>query len=73
MFIFTVVMAGAVTGAESVLSMVLDPESRWQSLLVIMVCVSFGGVIYGLLALKSNLAKMLFGKRIHLLREKLNM
>ncbi len=73
MFIFTVVMAGAVTGAESVLSMVVDPESRWQSLLVIMVCVTFGGVIYGLLALKSNLAKMLFGRRIHLLREKLNM
>ena len=72
MFIFTAIMAGAVFGAESVLSTVMDPESRWQSILIIVICVSVGVGIYGLLALKSNLANMLFGRRIHLLREKLN-
>ncbi|WP_186364715.1 hypothetical protein [Siminovitchia fortis] len=66
-------MAGIVFGAESVLAMLVDPESRFQSILVIAVCVTVGGAIYGLLALKSNLAKMLFGRRINVLREKLQM
>lgn len=73
MFIFTAIMAGIVFGAESVLAMLVDPESRFQSILVIAVCVTVGGAIYGLLALKSNLAKMLFGRRINVLREKLQM
>ncbi|WP_222122569.1 hypothetical protein, partial [Siminovitchia fortis] len=37
MFIFTAIMAGIVFGAESVLAMLVDPESRFQSILVIAV------------------------------------
>jgi O-antigen/teichoic acid export membrane protein len=71
MFVFSGAMALVVWGVEGLLSFVLNPEGRWQSILITLICAICGGLVYSLLSLKSKLAHTLFGSRIDRVRGKL--
>ena len=70
--IFNVMMLIPVYFVYKGLHHFMNPESRIQSLLMIIICASIGAIIYAYLSLKSNLATKLFGDRIKRLKTKLN-
>ncbi|MCR2821792.1 putative polysaccharide biosynthesis protein [Lederbergia panacisoli] len=69
--IFNVFMVVPVYFAYEGLSYFLTTESRFQSILIIIICASIGGVIYGYLGLKSGLADRLFGEKLKKVKRKL--
>ena len=71
--IFTAIMALIVWGLEIGLSRFLSTESRWQSIIIVVICVGFGGLFYAAVSLKSKLAHRLFGSRIEALQRKLKL
>lgn len=71
-FIFSAIMAFVVWGIESLLfSFGLQTETRWQAIIMTIICVGFGGLVYAAFSLKSKLAHRLFGSRIDRLAQKL--
>ncbi|MDQ0220296.1 polysaccharide biosynthesis protein [Peribacillus cavernae] len=73
MFVFTVIMMIVVFGVESVLTLGLNPEARFQAVLITAVCAIAGAAVYFILSLKSQLAQKLFGNRIERLQKKLKL
>lgn len=71
--IFTGLMALVVWGVESGLLLFLSPESKWQALIIVLVCASMGALFYAAISLKSKLAHRLFGSKIDTLRRKLKL
>ncbi|MCJ8009538.1 oligosaccharide flippase family protein [Lederbergia wuyishanensis] len=69
--IFNVMMIVPVYFAYKGLLYFLTPESRFESILIIIICASIGGVIYAYLGLKTGLADRLFGERLKKLKRKL--
>ncbi len=70
--IFSAIMALVVWGIESLLvSLGLQTETRWQAIIMTIICVGFGGLVYAAISLKSKLAHRLFGSRIDRLAQKL--
>lgn len=69
--IFNVIMAIPVFFAYKGLLFILSPETRFQSILLIIVCASVGGLVYTYLGLKSGLADRLFGERLVRIKRKL--
>lgn len=69
--IFNVMMAVPVYYAYKGLLYVLSPETRFQSIIIIMICAAIGGTIYVYLGLKSGLADRLFGDRLGKIKRKL--
>ncbi|OLS35844.1 polysaccharide biosynthesis protein [Bacillus sp. MRMR6] len=55
------------------LSLFLSPESKFQSLIIIMISAGVGVIIYFYLGLKSGLLTRLFGNRVERLKSKLGM
>lgn len=70
---FTAIMSFIVWGLEMGLSLFLSTENRWQSIIIVLVCVVVGGLVYIAAALKSKLAHRLFGSRIESLQRKLRL
>jgi O-antigen/teichoic acid export membrane protein len=56
-----------------VLELFLSPESRMQSLIMIIVCAIVGSAIYFYLGLKSRLVYRLFGSRVDTIKRKLRL
>ena len=71
--IITAIMALIVWGLEIGLSRFLSTESRWQSIIIVAICVGIGGLFYAAISLKSKLAHRLFGSRIEALQRKLKL
>ncbi|WP_062109663.1 putative polysaccharide biosynthesis protein [Bacillus niameyensis] len=71
--IFNVMMLVPVFFVYRGLDHLFNPESRFLSLLIIIICASLGVVIYGYLGLRSGLADRLFGTRIEKVKAKLGM
>lgn len=71
MAIFTAIMAGAVWLTMTGLSFFLDATNRWQAIIIIVLGVAVGAIFYFALALKSTLARRLFGSQIDRLKNKL--
>ncbi|MCJ7842761.1 oligosaccharide flippase family protein [Lederbergia sp. NSJ-179] len=71
--IFNIIMLVPVYFVYLGLHSIMNPESRLQGLLLIMICATIGAAIYGLLSLKSGLADRLFGERLTRLKRKLGM
>ncbi|MBS4202516.1 putative polysaccharide biosynthesis protein [Lederbergia citrea] len=69
--IFNVLMAVPVFFAYKGLLYLLSPETRMQSVLLIIVCAGIGGIVYAYLGLKSGLADRLFGDRLGKIKQKL--
>lgn len=70
---FTAIMAFIAWGVEAGLSLFLSTESRWQSVIIVLVCAGIGGLFYTAVSLKSKLAHRLFGSRIEALQRKLKL
>jgi O-antigen/teichoic acid export membrane protein len=72
-----VIFAGIMwVGTEVVyqlLLLFLTPASKFQSLLIILVCAAIGAVIYFYLGLKSGLVNRLFGDRVDRIKRKLRL
>jgi O-antigen/teichoic acid export membrane protein len=72
-----VIFAGLMwAGTEIVyqlLLLVLTPDSKFQSLIIIIACAAVGAVIYFYLGLKSGLVNRLFGDRVDRIKRKLRM
>jgi O-antigen/teichoic acid export membrane protein len=72
-----VIFAGIMwAGTEIVyylLLLVLTPESKFQSLVMIIACAGIGAVIYFYLGLKSGLVNRLFGDRVDQIKRKLRL
>ncbi len=51
----------------------LNPESTFQSILIIIVCAGVGATLYFYLGLKSGLVNKLFGDKVNKLKRKLKM
>jgi O-antigen/teichoic acid export membrane protein len=71
--LFTALMALIVWGLEMGLSRFFSTESRWQSIIIVVICVGVGGLFYAAVSLKSKLAHRLFGSRIEALQRKLKL
>ncbi|MFJ8245857.1 oligosaccharide flippase family protein [Peribacillus asahii] len=71
--VFAAGMALIVWVVESGLQLFLDVESRWQSIVMVAICVGLGGLFYAAVALKSKLAHRLFGSRIERLQKRLKL
>lgn len=71
--IFNVIMLIPVYFVYYGLHSIMNPESRAQGLLLILICATIGAVIYGFLSLKSGLADRLFGDRLTRFKRKLGM
>lgn len=71
--IFTAIMSFIVWIVETGLSLFLNTESRWQSIIIVVVCIVIGGLFYAAVTLKSKLAHRLFGSRIDALQRKLKL
>ncbi|MBS4200066.1 polysaccharide biosynthesis protein [Bacillus sp. FJAT-49732] len=69
--IFNILMIVPVYFAYKGLLLFLTPESRFQSILIVIICASIGGVIYAYLGLKSGLADRLFGEKLNKIKRKL--
>ncbi len=70
--IFTGIMYGATKIAYWLLTMFLSPESKWQALVLVIICGLIGAGSYFYLGLKSKLINFLFGNRVDKLKEKLH-
>ncbi|KIL46394.1 putative polysaccharide biosynthesis protein [Jeotgalibacillus campisalis] len=70
MLIFNAVMAVPVLLVYFGLASFLNPESRLQALLILVICGGIGAFVYFVLSLKSRLADQLFGDRITRLRKR---
>lgn len=71
--IFTGIMYGATKIAYLLLTMFLSPESKWQALVLVILCGVMGAGLYFYLGLKSKLINFLFGNRVDKLKEKLHL
>jgi O-antigen/teichoic acid export membrane protein len=72
--IFTAVMALVVWGVMNLLSLIgLESDVQFEAIIIIAICVVFGGLVYLALSLKSKLAYKLFGSRIEKLQRKLGL
>lgn len=71
--VFSMIMGLAAWGMNSLLSLWLTTEGRFQAILIVAVCAIFGALIYAALSLKSKLAHRLFGTRIDRLKAKLGL
>ncbi|GIN88164.1 transporter [Heyndrickxia sporothermodurans] len=66
------VMAAIVIFLYKILTFVLTPDSKWQALMIVIICGAVGAIIYGYLGLRSKLADKLFGERMKKVKEKLH-
>lgn len=71
--IFTGIMYGATKIAYWLLTMFLSPESKWQALVLVIICGVIGAGLYFYLGLKSKLINFLFGNRVDKLKEKFHL
>lgn len=55
------------------LQLFLSPESKFQSIIIIVICATVGAVIYFYLGLKSGLVNKLFGDRVDRIKKKLRL
>lgn len=69
--LFALVMYAVCIGLQQVLYLFLNPASRVQSMLVIVLVAGVGATLYGYLVLKSRLGDQLLGSRIAGLRRRL--
>ncbi|MGE6259407.1 putative polysaccharide biosynthesis protein [Heyndrickxia sporothermodurans] len=66
------VMAAIVIFLYKILTFVLTPDSKWQALMIVIICGAVGAIVYGYLGLRSKLADKLFGERMKKVKEKLH-
>ncbi|MGE8206268.1 putative polysaccharide biosynthesis protein [Heyndrickxia sp. NPDC080065] len=66
------VMAVSVIVVYKAVTLILSPESKLQSLIIVLICGTVGVIVYGYLGLRSKLADKLFGTRIQKLKSKLH-
>lgn len=71
--IFAGIMWAGTEIVYQLLLLVLTPESKFQSLVMIVACAGVGAVIYFYLGLKSGLVNRLFGDRVDRIKRKLRM
>ncbi|MEG2709002.1 MAG: polysaccharide biosynthesis C-terminal domain-containing protein, partial [Vagococcus sp.] len=71
-FILSLLMSVTVFLVRSFLYLFLDPERKFQSMLIILFSVSAGVGVYGWLTLKTRLADKLLGAKVGKLRTKFN-
>jgi O-antigen/teichoic acid export membrane protein len=71
--IFAGIMWAGTEIVYQLLLLFLTPASKFQSLLMIIVCAAVGAVIYFYLGLKSGLVNRLFGDRVDRIKKKLRM
>ena len=71
--IFAGIMWAGTEIVYKLLLLFLTPESKFQSLLIIIVCAAVGAVIYFYLGLKSGLVNRLFGDKVDRIKRKLRM
>ncbi|MEH7250043.1 polysaccharide biosynthesis protein [Neobacillus niacini] len=71
--IFAGIMWAGTEIVYKLLLLFLTPASKFQSLLMIIVCAAVGAVIYFYLGLKSGLVNRLFGDRVDRIKRKLRM
>lgn len=62
--LFTAAMTVVTLGVRQLCYLFLDPASKTQSLIVILLVAVVGALFYGFLALKSNIAEYLLGERV---------
>lgn len=66
------IMAVIVLVVYKIITFVLTPDSKWQSLIIVIICGSVGAIVYGYLGLRSKLADKLFGERIQRIKSRLH-
>jgi O-antigen/teichoic acid export membrane protein len=71
--IFAGIMWGGTEVVYKLLLLLLSPASKFQSLVIIIVCAATGAVIYFYLGLKTGLVNRLFGDRVDRIKRKLRM
>jgi O-antigen/teichoic acid export membrane protein len=71
--LFSAAMLLASSASYGLLTLFLSPESKLQSIFIIVVCAVIGASIYFYLAFKSKLAYFLFGDKAIKLKEKLRL
>nr|WP_263325373.1 polysaccharide biosynthesis protein [Neobacillus sp. Marseille-Q6967] len=71
--IFGIMMWAGTGLVYQLLLLFLSPESKVQSIIIIVVCAAVGGVIYFYLGLKSGLVNRLFGDRVNRIKQKLRL
>lgn len=70
-FILSLLMSGTVFVVRSFLYLFLNPERKFQAMLIILLSVSAGIAVYGWMALKTRLADKLLGDKVAKIRTKL--
>ncbi|ALS02638.1 polysaccharide biosynthesis protein [Enterococcus silesiacus] len=70
-FLITLVMMIAAIVMRQFLYLFLDPTSKFQSFVIILIVAAFGGAVYGYITLKLRLADKLLGAKIGKIRRKL--
>jgi O-antigen/teichoic acid export membrane protein len=71
--IFAGIMWAGTEVVYKLLLLLLSPASKFQSLVIIIVCAATGAVIYFYLGLKTGLVNRLFGDRVDRIKRKLRM
>ncbi|MEK3887653.1 putative polysaccharide biosynthesis protein [Bacillus sp. FSL K6-3431] len=71
--IFNIMMAIPVWLVYKGMLYFIIPETKFQSIVIIVICAAIGGIIYGYLGLKSGLADRLFGTRLQKLKKRLRL
>lgn len=71
--IFGALMWAGTTLVYKLLLLFLTPESKIQSIMIIVICAAVGAVIYFYLGLKSGLINKLFGDRVDRIKKKLRL
>ena len=72
-FLLTAAMSLFVIPVQFLLSLILNPDSQLQAVIITVISALIGGLVYGLLSLKSKLAHRLFGSKVDRLKEKLGL
>ncbi|MGV3465622.1 MAG: putative polysaccharide biosynthesis protein [Heyndrickxia sp.] len=66
------IMVAVVRIFYKITTLFLSPASKWESLVIVIICGGIGAVVYGYIGLRSGLADKLFGQRLQGIKRRLH-
>ncbi|PKR84355.1 putative polysaccharide biosynthesis protein [Heyndrickxia camelliae] len=70
--VMNAIMVAVVFAFYKITTLFLSPASKWESLVIVIICGGIGAIVYGYIGLRSGLADKLFGQRLQGIKRRLH-
>ncbi len=70
--VMNAIMVAVVFAFYKITTLFLSPVSKWESLVIVIICGGIGAIVYGYIGLRSGLADKLFGQRLQGIKRRLH-